>query len=404
MRSYNLIIQFIDNSMSNQIIHNQVDLILFEEGKFSVLNWLLREGHLDYTDYRKWRNGEIPYLEDHFKTVIPEIIADLKIARHYAGKLKLGSFSNSFIPVTNQKLQFCRCPANELIFSTGYEPAQDRVQMDLFFDSAPACAVNDLVKAIIDQRKDDVLRLMRQLKLLALENYQKFDRLLALQNELTLSSKSSDRKIKLLLQTVTPLAFDVLGQFANDFLTPLWHMLSVEVADRNFDAEAPDDHLSFTAFKGFQWQQVLSSVIREADWIRQPVLIFRYGEACFRLNKELAGLESWFTLFTTFPAAAETLVGSTCNRLLLQDWQQFNELDPELEASFFPAWIVLKKPALAKNTFTFDAVNIGNESLQLLCNLAGSKENGLNASTIQLRARLRQQNPKLFIHYMAANP
>ena len=390
--------------MSNQIIHNQVDLILFEEGKFSVLNWLLREGHLDYNDYRKWRNGESAYLEDHFKTTIQEIIADLKIAQHYAGKLKLESFTNSFISVANQKLHFCRCPANDIIFSTDYEPAKDRVQLDLFFDSAPACATNDLISAILDNRRDDVLRLMAQLKSLAPENYQKFDRLLALKNELTLSKKTSDRKIKLLLQTVTLLAFDVLGQFSTDFLTPLWQMLSVEVADRYFDAESPEDHLSFTAFKGFQWLQVLSSITREADWIRQPVLIFRYGEACFKLNKELEGLKSWFRLFTTFPVEAEKMVGSTCNRLLLEDWRQFNELEPELELSFFPAWIVLKKPALAKNTFTFDGVSIGNESLQLLCDLAGSKENGLNASTIQLRARLQQQNPRLFIHYMAANP
>ena len=276
--------------------------------------------------------------------------------------------------------------------------------MDLFFDSAPACTANDLIRAIIDKREDDVLRLMSQLKSLAPENHQKFDHLLALQNELTVSRKSSGRKIKLLLQTVTPLAFDVLGQFAHDFLTPLWQVLSAEVTDRYFDAESPEDHLSFTAFKGFQWQQVLSSITREADWINQPVLIFRYGEACFKLNKELEGLESWFRLFMTFPDVAETLVGSTCNRLLLSDWRHFNELDPELESPFFPAWIVLKKPALAKNAFTFDCESDGNESLQLMYSLVGSKENGLNETIIKLRARLQQQNPILFIHTMAGNP
>ena len=390
--------------MSNQIIHNQVDLILFEEGKFSVLNWLLREGHLDYNDYQKWRAGASPYLEDHFKATLPAIIADLEVAQSYARKLKLVSIYHSMTSVSNQTLHFCRCPANERIFLTNYEPAQDRVQMDLFFDSAPACTANDLIRAIIDKREDDVLRLMTQLKSLAPESYQKFDRLLALQNELTLTSKSSGIKIKLLLQTVTLLAFDVLGQFANDFLTPLWRMLSVEVTDKHFNAELPDDHLSFTAFKGFQWLQVLSSVTREADWIKQPVLIFRYGEACFKLNKELEGLESWFRLFVTFPAVAERLVGSTCNRLLLEDWRQFNDLDPELEPSFFPAWIVLKKPALAKNAFTFDCVSRGNESLQLLCNLVEGKVHGFNETTIQLRARLQQQNPMLFIHYMAASP
>ena len=200
------------------------------------------------------------------------------------------------------------------------------------------------------------------------------------------------------------MAFDVLGQFAHDFLTPLWQMLSVEIADRYFDAESPEDHLSFTAFKGFQWQQVLSSITREADWIKQPVLLFRYGEACFKLNKELEGLKSWLRLFLTFPEVAVSVVESSCNRLLLADWQHFNELEPELEPVFFPAWVVLKKPALAKNAFCIDFAGVGNTSLQLMCGLVGSKENGLNEAIIKLRARLQQENPKLVVHYMATNP
>jgi hypothetical protein len=390
--------------MSKQIIHHQVDLMLFEEGRFSVITWLLREGYLDYSDYQKWRNGDAGYLEDHFKATIPAIMTDLEIAQQYARKLKLESFPLSYTSVNNQRLHICRSPANELMFATEYEPAQDRLQLDLFFDSAPACTENDLIRAIIDKHQNDVFRLMSQLQALAPEKQQKFARLLALQNELTLSRKTSAKKIKLLLDTITPLAFNVLGQFAHDFLTPLWHLLSVNVADRYFDAESPEVHLSFTAFKGFQWQQVLSSITREADWITQPVLLFRYGEACFKLNKELEGLESWFRLFLAFPVDAQSMVGNTCNRLLLSDWRHFNELDPELEPLFFPAWIVLKKPALAKNAFSFDYDSIGNAALQLMYGLAGSKENGINETTIKLRAELKQQNPRLFIHTMAANP
>jgi hypothetical protein len=89
---------------------------------------------------------------------------------------------------------------------------------------------------------------------------------------------------------------------------------------------------------------------------------------------------------------------------LLSDWRHFIELDPELEPLFFPAWIVLKKPALAKNAFSFDYDSIGNAALQLMYGLAGSKENGINETTIKLRAKLKQQNPRLFIHTMAANP
>ena len=390
--------------MSKQIIQNQVDLMVFEEGRFSVINWLLREGYLDYMDYQKWRNGDAGYLEDHFTATTAVLIADLEIAQRYANKLKLESFHVLYSSVDNQRLHLCRSPAHELIFTTDYEPAQDRLQMDLFFDSAPACTANDLIRAVIERREDDILRLLSQLQSLDPEKQQKFERLLTLQNVLSVSGEDSGTKINLLLQALTPLAFNVLDRFAQDFLTPLWHLLSVEITDRYFDAESPENHLSFTAFKGFQWQQALSSIAREANWINQPVLLFRYGEACFKLNKELEGLEIWFRLFLTFPVEAETMIGNTCNRLLLLDWRCFSELDPELESSFFPAWIVLKKPALAKNAFSFDHNSPGNSALQLMCSLMGSKEKGLNESTIKLRARLQMENPNLFIHTMAANP
>ena len=94
-------------------------------------------------------------------------------------------------------------------------------------------------------------------------------------------------------------------------------------------------------------------------------------------------------MFLTLPNVAETVIESTCNRLLLDDWRQFNELDPELEARFFPAWVVLKKPALAKNVFTTDCADADNASLQLICGLVGNKENGVNENIIKLRARLK---------------
>lgn len=79
-----------------------------------------------------------------------------------------------------------------------------------------------------------------------------------------------------------------------------------------------------------------------------------------------------------------------------------NELDPDLEPTFFPAWVVLKKPALAKHPFTMDCAGAGNTSLQSIYCLMGSKETGLNETHIKLRAGLQQQNTELFIHYMAA--
>lgn len=177
--------------MSKQIIHHQVDLMLFEDGRFSVITWLLRECYLDYSDYERWGNGETDFLEDHFKATIPAIMTDLEIAQRYAKKLKLESFPLSYSSVNNKRLHICRLPANELMFATEYEPAQDRLQMDLFFDSAPACTANDLIRALIDEREDDVFRSISQLQALAPEKQQNFARLLAIRSELTVSRKTS---------------------------------------------------------------------------------------------------------------------------------------------------------------------------------------------------------------------
>lgn len=388
-------------TMSNSIktIQNQVDAILFEEGSFSAIAWLLREGFLDYADYLNWRKGGIGYLEDHFKTALPEIMASLKLAQHYAEKLKLEVVGQPYASINQQVLNICRSSANEAILNRVYQPAENRIQMDLFFDSAPVLAAQDLTRAIVDQRDEDITRLLAQVQSLAPEKYESFNRLLAQQKQL-LHYPDTRSKIEFLLNTMTPLAFSVLGRFANDFLTPYWQQLSLKLSGRRFEAAYPEDHLSFTAFRAFQWQEVIAAIEREADWNKQPDLLYRYAEAGFKLNKEAAGLENWFRLFMLFPDYAERLVAGTGNYLLLSDWRNFSELDPELGTVFFPAWAVLKKPALAKITMAIDAENIGNDSLQLISGLAACT--GINESAINLRAKLRQQNPSLFIHYMAA--
>ena len=102
----------------NLIIQNQVDLILFEEGVFSPLNWLLREGYLDYGDYQDWRNGKSEYLEDHFKTSSTEIVTAIKKIKGYLSSQQLEPIKHTYASTASQPLYFCRSPVKELIFTT----------------------------------------------------------------------------------------------------------------------------------------------------------------------------------------------------------------------------------------------------------------------------------------------
>jgi len=384
----------------NRIIQNQVDLILFEEGVFSPLNWLLREGYLNYEDYKNWRKGDSEYLEDYFKTSITELISNLKSVQDYARTLKLEPIKHTYASTTCQPLNLCRFPVNELIFTTAYEPAQDRMQLDLFYDSASAFIESALVTAIINKQRGVISDSLEKINDSNPEKHQQFVQLLYFEKQIRQSVETSERKIGL-LQTLTPLAFETLGRFANEFLTPLWHKISDEIADIQFNAEVPEYHISFTAFKGFLWQQVLSSIEREQDWINQPILIFRYAEACFKLNREEYGIANWFRLFIQFADVAEHQIENTCNRLMLSDWQNFSELDPELESSLFPAWVVMNKPALAKSTVISEIKH--SDSLRLIEKLLCNFESNIDETAIHFRVELQQYSPALFVHYMRAN-
>ncbi|NOT12262.1 MAG: hypothetical protein HOP23_10605 [Methylococcaceae bacterium] len=381
-------------------IQNQFDSILFEQGSFSAIPWLLKVGHLDYADYDSWRNACGGFLEDSFKNPLAEIIASLKLARDYAEKLNLDAVCQPYKSIEQKSLTICRSKTNEIILTTVYQPAENRVQMDLFFDSAPILAVQDLTRAIVERRGEDIPNLMERVESLAPETYTSFERLLAQQERLC-HYPTTKSKIEYLLDTLTPMAFSVLGRFTGDYLTPIWQQLSQEISGRTFDAESPQDHLSFTAIKAFDWREVLVAIEGEEGWQRQPILLYRYAEACFKLNREAEGLASWFRLYMLFPESAERLVNGTDNFLLLSDWRNFNELDPELDAIFFPAWTVLKKPALAKLKVNVDEENIGQDAFTLICGLILCAGKDIDEKTLCLRSKLRNQNPSLFSHYMA---
>lgn len=386
---------------SFKAIQNEVDLMLFEEGSFAPINWLLRNGMLDYVDYLSWRRGEIAYIEDHFNSSFEEIVADLEWVKLYATQLKLEAHCEPLLSFHQQPISFCRSRGFEEIFCTLYRPARNRGQRDLLFDSAPAFTVKNLVAAIVDGRSEAISRFMARLHDLAPKKHRIFESLLS-QQEQYLACGDSGTKIEFLLHALTPSAVELLGHRAHEYLLSSWQALCVEMVGKPFVAACPENHLSFTAFKAFQWSDVIESVEQESGWNLHADLLFRHAEADFRLQREASGLQLWFRLFLLFPERAETLVHETSNRLFLSDWRKFNELEPELETNCFPAWVTLERPALAKLTLEIHESNIGIDCLDLIRALFALGDEHIGPKTIELRSRLRQCNPNLFAHYLEA--
>jgi len=136
-----------------------------------------------------------------------------KIILNYASLLKLEASRETYLSIDNRPLQICRLSVHEPIFTTIYEPAHDRIQMDLFYDSADTCALTNLISAIVEGRKLDVPGLMAKLAPLNPDKYIQLNHLLGFEQKLTQTKLSSEEKIELTTDKITPLAFELLGRY-----------------------------------------------------------------------------------------------------------------------------------------------------------------------------------------------
>lgn len=388
------------------ILHNpvspQVDQLLFEEGRFSPVSWLLANGFLEYGDYVNWRNGLIDSLDSCFIRQRDTIITQLKAAQRYAVSLGFESVVVAYTS-TDQRVLLISCnPADDLIFKTDFEPAHDRMQLDLFFDSTPVCTENELITALIAGNVQEIDIYLDKLNRYDDRKHQDFKQLIELGCRIKSGSLSIQQKVAVLEEEMMPLSLKLLRGESLRFLTPLWRTLSDSLNGYAFRPQVPNVHISYTAAKAFQWQDVVSSIEQEPKWLENPLLLFRYAEASFKLNRELTGFTAWFQIFLSDAEEAEQLIKKTAHSLLSADWRRFQDLDPELETRFFPAWLLLIKPALARHDYKLTGDSEGCQAFSLVKQLMILPRERTGNASLSLRAELKMLNPGIFDHFIRA--
>jgi hypothetical protein len=202
------------------------------------------------------------------------------------------------------------------------------------------------------------------------------------------------------LQTETsPLAERHLNKASSFLLKPLWRRLTGALQDQGFDPSCPDLHPSYSAIQALDWTMVRQAVEQEAEWQRQPVLLERHAMACTYLADQAASLQSWCLICWQFPELEERL--ERCGDHTLQrGWQRFLDLEPELPTEDFPAWLILKHPGLAQIAPHGDSDIPCPESYRTLYHLVYDQAHLADDLTMDLRAKLKQQAPLLFRHYL----
>lgn len=200
-------------------------------------------------------------------------------------------------------------------------------------------------------------------------------------------------------QAWTPAAKTLFGVDGQDILAPLWRAAGLALESIRFDPEHPDRHASRAYLACCDWASVLRVTQAEPEYDNQPVLLERMAQALWQLHRTAQAMEHWFMLCWLAPDYFEKLIqnGHITASLLLEHWNTFISIDmePELTTAWYPAWVLLHEPGLARSVTGRGAVTSPERAFNLIKALLSSNDEQLAA-----RKELRDLHPGLFHYYL----
>jgi len=387
-----------------QPVQRQVDRLLLEQGEYLPLEFLLQEGRLIYTDYEAWRNGELNTLDEALYGDREHIQQQLTQAADYL--LCLGWQMET---VTYQVwrsdhspcLSFSQNSVLDRCFHQRYRKPKDQPQLDMFTDAPATNRVNGITLALVNRDAAEARRQLEGLYDTAPDHVHlgELERLVEAAEDLELPVFDAAADMQLLQATLTPLAKNLLGKESRNLLIPLWRRLSSALCNQSYQTAQPEMHASYTASRAMDWDTARQAVEQVPAWRADPVLLQRHARACDQLHRRCDALLSWFNLCWRFPLHSDAIESSSDTELH-QQWISFQELEPELPTQTFPAWLLLDKPGLTRILAApHNDTTACPASYQTMHRLQNNISNPTDKH-IALRARLKQQDPALFQHYL----
>ncbi len=384
-----------------------VDRLLMEQGAYAPVELLLAEGRLLYADYETWRSGSGDNLEHALFGDPGQSREMMRQAADYARALGLSAETLNYETWAEEScdgLHFSVEREVDSLFCTGYRKKEDMPQMDLFMDTPGVVLSNGIVRALIGRNTGEAVRLLDRLFQTDPGNARLGGLERLTESATTMDSPVQEVGVVLreLNNELRPLAQELLGAEARQFMTPLWRRLMQALEPVAFNPEHPELHRSYAAQEAEDWVQVRNSVEAEPGWETQPLLLRRHARACGRLHLEPEAVSSWFRLCWRFPQQAD-YINDEAEREWQRYWQTFLELDPELPNRDFPAWTLIHQPGLARRLADTNGLSGPDvpEDFRVTIELVRHGSDSLiNVEQIEQRKLLKACNPALFACYL----
>ena len=192
----------------------------------------------------------------------------------------------------------------------------------------------------------------------------------------------------------TEAADGIFGAGDHDLLLPFWRAVGHVFTGMDFDPERPDLHASYAWMNSGEWASAERCIRDMPDYRAHSALLSRMAQAIWRQQRWAEAADHWFALCWLAPDEFQCLMerGGIPDRTLRDGWYTGldQDLEPAMTAAWFPAWMLLHKPGLARLVAAPAGTSAPESAFATLLTLTSGDGEDTNA-----RRRLQQLHPGL---------
>lgn len=347
--------------MSKNIDLYSIESHYGKNGNFCLLDWLIANQHLEYNDYDKWRNGELEFLDSCIKLNSDEMELLIDSVEMNCRRLKLSNSPRVYYQWnTDGGIQLSASRNRDIhkSLTQTWARAQDVPQLDIFLDNSDVGTENDLRGALENRHFQQAREKLRELARInsahpRLGVYQDLVNYGGHMESNPLTPDASEEflasmreEISGLETEVEPLAREVLGAQARDYLAFAWRRLASGLRDVPFNPESPQLHQTHALEKIPNWSAIKEILNSEPGLFEQPVLLRRWAFAHRQLGENNFYLLGWCHLFERHLDWATHIVEDRDEPELYDLWEQFHDNEEEMDPAWFAGFILLKHRGL----------------------------------------------------------
>ena len=182
-------------------------------------------------------------------------------------------------------------------------------------------------------------------------------------------------------------------------LAPRWRAVGQALQSVAFDPAHPDRHASRAYLEAGDWEAAIGAVQAEHRFAEQPVLTGRLAQALWQTQRTVQAIDRWFALCWTAPEYFTGLIGNggISAPLLLEHWRDAinADVEPEISTVWFPAWMILHEPGLARSVKSRGAASGPQRAFDLARELVMSDD-----EQVEARRELKDIHPGLFRRFL----